>query len=284
MYSNLIRHPKVTNLADKLGLSSKDVGPNVIAAGMLVSLWLWAAQNATDGDLSECSDRAIAEAAEFKRKPSIFVEALMHAKLLDEDRKLHDWGEYATLLIDYEERQREQTRKRVAKHRARNNPAKETPCNSECNPDCNVTVTQCNAPTIPNHTLPYITLPDDTDANSTDSVTARAPSGYFGFDAFWLEYPKNSDRHRDSAISAWNRLNPNENGVAHIMSQLRLWKQSERWLEEDGRYIPKAEAFLDPKGEYLTKKPTSGKQGVPKGATGELGETELAAIQRVLRE
>ena len=41
---------------------------------------------------------------------------------------------------------------------------------------------------------------------------------------------------------------------------------------------------LDPNGEYLTKKPASGKQGVPKGATGELGEAELAAIQRVLRE
>ena len=158
VYSNLIRHPKVTNLADNLGLTSKDVGPNVIAAGMLVSLWLWAAQNATDGDLSECSDRAIAEAAEFKRKPSLFVEALMQAKLLDEDRKLHDWDEYATLLIDYEERQREQTRQRVAKHRARKNPAKETPSNSECNADCNVTVTQCNAPTIPNLTIPNHTI------------------------------------------------------------------------------------------------------------------------------
>ena len=86
VYSNLIRHPKVTKLADKLNLTSKDAGPNVIAAGMLVSLWLWAAQNATDGDLSECSDRAIAEAAEFKRKPSLFVEGLIYAKLLDEDR------------------------------------------------------------------------------------------------------------------------------------------------------------------------------------------------------
>lgn len=284
VYSNLIRHPKVTNLADNLGLTSKDVGPNVIAAGMLVSLWLWAAQNATDGDLSECSDRAIAEAAEFKRKPSLFVEALMQAKLLDEDRKLHDWDEYATLLIDCEDRQREKTRQRVAKHRARKKAINETPSNGECNAGGNVTDTPCNAPTIPNHTLPDITLPDNTDANSTDNATARAPSGYFGFDAFWLEYPKNSDRHRDSAISAWNRLNPDESGVAHIMSQLRLWKQSERWLEEDGRYIPKAEVFLDPKGEYLTKKPASGKLRVPKGATGELGEAELAAIQRVLRE
>lgn len=127
-------------------------------------------------------------------------------------------------------------------------------------------------------------LYDNLDAHKENDVSSSAPAGGCRFDAFWLEYPKNSDRHRDAAISAWNQLNPNENGVAHIMSQLRLWKQSERWLEEDGRYIPKAEAFLDPKGEYLTKKPASGKLGVPKGATGELGEAELAAIQRVLRE
>ena len=115
-------------------------------------------------------------------------------------------------------------------------------------------------------------------------ANAGAPARDSAFDAFWEEYPKNSDRKRAGALSAWGQLNPNEDGIAHIMSQLRLWKQSERWLEEDGRYIPKAEAFLDPKGEYLTKKPASGKPGIPMGATGELGEAELAAIQRVLRE
>ena len=150
----------MTKLADKLGLTSKDAGPNVIAAGMLVSLWLWAAQNATDGDLSECSDRAIAEAAEFKRKPSLFVEALIHAKLLDEDRKLHDWDEYATLLIDCEDRQREKTRQRVANHRARKKAMKETPGNGECNADGNVTDTPGNAPTIQYHTIPNHTLPN----------------------------------------------------------------------------------------------------------------------------
>lgn len=159
VYSNLIRHPKVTKLADKLGLSCKDTSPNVVAAGMLVSLWLWAAQNATEGDLSECSDRAIAEAAEYKKKPSVFVDALMDAKFLDNDRKLHDWSEYAALLIDCNERQREQTRKRVAKHRARKKAQQQEYGNDTCNQKCNVTQTQSNAPTIPNHTVPNLTIP-----------------------------------------------------------------------------------------------------------------------------
>ena len=172
VYSNLIRHPKVTKLADELGLTSKDVGPNVIAAGMLVSLWLWAAQNATDGDLSECTDRAIAEAAEFKRKPSLFVEALICAKLLDKDRKLHDWDEYATLLIECDDQQREKTRQRVAKHRAKKKALKETPGNDECNADGNVTDMPGNAPTIPYHTIPNHTLPN-LSGGAGDSARAR---------------------------------------------------------------------------------------------------------------
>lgn len=161
----------MTRLADKLALTSKDVGPNVIAAGMLVSLWLWAAQNATDGDLSECSDRAIAEAAEYRKKPSVFVEALNYAKLLDEDRKLHDWDEYATLLMDCDKQQREKTRQRVAKHRAKKNAQGQGECNATCNAGCNVTDTPGNAPTIPNHTLPYPTIPI---SSAGAAVSARA--------------------------------------------------------------------------------------------------------------
>ena len=177
VYSNLIQHPKTSSLADELGLSSKDVGPNIIAAGMMVSLWLWAAQNATSGDLSKCTDRAIAEAAGYKKKPAAFVAALTNSGFLDDGRKLHDWDEYATLLIDMEEQQRQKTKERVQKHRA----SKKAKCNAEaepdCNADCNVTqrynfdaVTPCNAPTIPNHTIPNLTINNN---SGGDGVTAR---------------------------------------------------------------------------------------------------------------
>lgn len=191
----------------------------MIAAGMLVSLWLWAAQNATDGDLSECSDRAIAEAAEFKRKPSLFVEALMQAKLLDEDRKLHDWDEYATLLIDCEERQKEQTRKRVAKHRAKKNLSKESPCNSECGDECNVTVTQCNAPTIHNITIPNHTI-ENISGGAADSAREEAseaellsigvkPGEYCGITSERVEWVRSTteslmDKYRHCEPEPWD--------------------------------------------------------------------------------
>lgn len=169
IYSNLLRHPKTTGLADELGLTSSHASPNAVAAGMLVSLWLWAAQNATDGDLSKCSDRAIAEAAEFRKKPAVLVAALTKTGWLDEDRRLHDWDEYASLLHDIEARNKENTRNRVKRYRDRkklsSEDAEEEKCNvtdTECNGNGNVTCNECNAPTLPNITLPNITLPNTT--------------------------------------------------------------------------------------------------------------------------
>lgn len=151
VYSNLIKHPKMSALADELKITCKDASINAVTAGMMVSLWLWAAQNATDGDLSKCSARAIAEAAEYKKSATNFVAALKKVGWLDADMKLHDWDEYATLLIACDEQQREKTRKRVQRHRER----KKAQGNADCNDRCNVTVTPCNASTTPYHTLPY---------------------------------------------------------------------------------------------------------------------------------
>lgn len=278
VYSNLIRHPKVTKLADKLNLTSKDAGANVIAAGMLVSLWLWAAQNATDGDLSECTDRAIAEAAEYKKKPALFVEALIYAKLLDEDRKLHDWDEYATLLIDYENQQREKTRKRVEKHRANKKALQ--------NADCNVTVTPCNAPTIPNLTKPNITVTEERKNMVGDTGSAEGPlSDGSLFTAFWNAYPENARSDREEAWAAWKKLNPTPEKAKQIMDFLGCWKESKRWTDDGGAFIPAPKNFLNPDKSYLLTKPAPAKQ-LSGAAPGDrnLDEDEIAAIRRMMAE
>lgn len=188
VYSNLIHHPKTTALADELGIRSADANPNAVAAGMLVSLWLWAAQNATDGDLSRCSDRAIAEAAEYKKKPSAFVSALLQTRWLDGSKKLHDWEQYASLLQDMNDRQKANTAARVRRLRERRKQESavtvapdveedvtqpEEPfgedCNA-CNDYSNVTVTLGNASTLPNNTLPNNTLPVSNILPGTDDI------------------------------------------------------------------------------------------------------------------
>lgn len=175
VYSNLPQHPKTTKLADELGLSGAALNPNVIAVGIVVSLWTWAVQNAYDGDLAKCSDRAIADACTWRKKPETLVKALMTSGFLDEDRRLHDWDEYAGLLIDRNESRKENTRKRVAKCRAKKAVTNDE-CNAlqsvTCNAECNVTSNECNAPTIPDHTIPNQVNPVSNDSRINSGAAA----------------------------------------------------------------------------------------------------------------
>ena len=170
VYSNLPQHPKTTKLADELGLASAALNPNVLAVGLVVSLWTWAIQNAYNGDLSGCSQRAIAEACLWKKKPETLVKALQKAGFLDADMKLHDWEEYACLLVEQEENRRAKTRDRVKRYREK----KAADSNAPCNAPCNVTETPSNAPTIPDHTRQDLTRPDNYFSGGGDDARAQA--------------------------------------------------------------------------------------------------------------
>ena len=112
VYSNLPQHQKTSRLADELGLTSTALNPNILAVGLVVSLWSWAIQNAYNGDLSGCSPRAIAEACLWKKKPETLVKALSKTGFLDEDMKLHDWEEHACMAMEQEESRKAKTRER----------------------------------------------------------------------------------------------------------------------------------------------------------------------------
>lgn len=104
------------------------------------------------------------------------------------------------------------------------------------------------------------------------------------FTAFWNAYPESAKRRREEAWEAWKKLNPSAEQAAQIMSRLNDWKSSKRWMDDDGEYIPNAENFLDPQRGYLSYNPVPAKKSIPMGASGELGEAELEAIQRALKE
>lgn len=178
VYSNITTHPKTSKLADELNLQSAQVNPNIIAAGMMVSLWTWAIQNAYSGDLKDCSARTIAEACKWKKKPETFVQALITAGYLDEDMKLHDWLEYTYLWVESEQEKKENAKERVRRHRAKKNKECNADVTVTCNADvtqndvtCNVTETRCNAPTPPDITIPYISGGDgDTPQRACEAV------------------------------------------------------------------------------------------------------------------
>lgn len=155
IYSNLPQHRKTSKLAEELKISSAAVDPNVVAVGILIGLWTWAIQNAYDGDLKDCSARTIANACQWKKKPETLVQALMKTGWIDEDMQLHDWKEYALLVIDQEENRKQKTRERVNRYRRK----KSDECNATKSVTCNITDTQCNASTKPNHTRPVPSPP-----------------------------------------------------------------------------------------------------------------------------
>lgn len=100
------------------------------------------------------------------------------------------------------------------------------------------------------------------------------------FTRFFDAYPNKLGREK--AWEAWKKLSPDAALAELLISALELWKRSERWRNKQGdfQFTPRAEAFLS--DDAFWKYPP-GADGIPKGASGELGAAELEAIQRVLR-
>lgn len=307
VYSNLIKHPKTYALADELKLSSKDASPNAIAAGLIISLWLWASQNASDGDLSRCTPRAIAEAAEYRKKPEAFVDALIKVRFLDPDKKLHDWEDHAAMLIDSIERSNKNNASRQQRYRDRRNSkhndsdsvttasdsnvtrnvtsnvTSNAPSN-ESNAPSNVTSNESNAPTIPYRTKPnqYTTTARINIDNGNTVTAEETPAINCGwmFTQFWEAYPKKIDR--ESAWEAWKKLNPSRTDASAILSALESWKISGQWTEDSGRFIPDAGNFLA-KGYWRTSPPPAAKASDSSGLPRKLDHEEREAIQRILQ-
>lgn len=85
------------------------------AVGHLCILWLWALDNAPDGDLSGFSPEEIAEFSCWQGKnPGDFVGALVQAGFIDSDMMIHDWYEYAGKLLDQRKAQSEYKKRQYA--------------------------------------------------------------------------------------------------------------------------------------------------------------------------
>ena len=92
------------------------------------------------------------------------------------------------------------------------------------------------------------------------------------FDFFWDAYPLKLGKKQ--AWLVWKKYEPELDAV---MTALAQWKRSKKWQTEEGRYIPRADKFLEEK--YYEQPP---KEAVPMGASGYLGKAELEAIERLM--
>lgn len=261
VYSNLRTHPKTYRLAELLRLKN-----NYEAVGLVVCLWLWASNNAPNGDLVQYPPSAIAEGIGWRKSPKSLVDGLQEAGWLDKDPlRVHDWEEYAVLLMESLERQKQKTRERVQKHRKERRNV--TP--KKCNVTGNVTETLCNAPTRPDHTLPNHTLPD----LPPKSPEGDEVPGEKEFEIFWDRYPKKWGR--EEALEVWESLTE---CWPKVMVGLEAWLGSEDWTKDGGRYIPRPAAFLaDRRWQEGPSAPIQ-ENGV------KLGDLERRAIARLLLE
>lgn len=112
---------------------------------------------------------------------------------------------------------------------------------------------------------------------------ARVEPGFsLAFTRFWESYPKKLNR--DKAWQEWRKLNPGPDLAARIAAGLEKWKICPMWNEDGGRYITSACDWLHDRRWEIAPPMGTGKKDVVRGASGELGQAELEAIQRVLAQ
>lgn len=120
LHQALPQHRKLLALRDALRLRTP------AALGHMCLLWLWALDNAPDGDLSALPPRQLAEICQFNaRRAGELAAALRTSGFVDADGRLHDWGDYTGRLIDQRAANRERQRRRRARLRAAMEESKE---------------------------------------------------------------------------------------------------------------------------------------------------------------
>lgn len=272
VHQELREHKKLYACAELLKISRVEM------LGTIVTLWLWALDNVPDGSLSGISRQTIARVCDWNvKKADVLVNALISTGWLDQNGDtlvIHDWTEYVGKLMERRRKDRERKKKSTA-----------VPPTSAGTPQ-EFRGSSAEIPVLqyPNSTVP---IPNHNySAPNTGDITPPPQEGPAPFDgrsftAFWDAYPKKHGR--EAAWEAWRKLAPSPETVRQIMSNLEAWKRSGQWTEDGDRYIPKAVNYLSDEG-YWKHAPAPPKSAVPTGASGELGEAEREAIQRVLAQ
>ena len=148
VHQGIFHHRKTVTLAELLRIDRLKAGAH------LISLWLWALDNAPDGNLTHISNRAIATGADYSGDRDRFCTALVEAGWVDQDgdrRDLHDWLDYAGRLLEMRLANRDKVR------RFRQNKANVTVTTPLPLRYSNHDVTA--NPTVPNRTIPPTPLP-----------------------------------------------------------------------------------------------------------------------------
>jgi hypothetical protein len=119
-----------------------------------------------------------------------------------------------------------------------------------------------------------------------DSLSRPVFSNKEAFDAFWSAYPKKVAK--TNAMKAWLKLLPDEDTVEKIMSGLYVWKHSEEWTRDDGRFIPHPATWLngrrweDEVPKITTRKPAAPSLPAQEYHQRDYSDAQEAAFERMM--
>lgn len=94
------------------------------------------------------------------------------------------------------------------------------------------------------------------------------------FEIFFESYPNAVSRN--TVKKAWDEVVTDPQAV---LESLKKWKRSKQWHREGGRFVPRAQKWL--RERWFEADPV---ELPPMGATGELGDAELAAAMAIMDE
>jgi len=234
------------------------------AVGHLCILWLWALDNAPDGDLSGFTADEIAEFAQWPGKsPEEFLGALISAGFVDENMRIHDWQNYAGKLV--EKRKSDAERKRAYRTNRTGHPL-DVQRTSPGHPRDGAGNSTVPNSTIHNSTVPDIESPpispsEDAPACAGDGVVipkepAQTPESKpkrknpssltkaqeTRFNRFWAAYPKKVSI--GDAEKAWAKISPDDALTERIIEAVETAKEKDSRFRER-RFTPHPATWLN---------------------------------------
>lgn len=242
-HQDIGQHPKTIALATALD------GRITTAVGVLHLLWHFTLKFAwRDGDLSRFEPAVIATAIGWNEPFEPLFDALRNTGWLDE-MKVHDWLDYAGKIVGdrlYNEKRRKtslngvKSRKSTATNRTVPNHT------NQPNKDLKTTTVEAATQTPKTSTdiqkegvsIPLVyPFEGVKDKDMVKDMVKDKEIKEVDFNEFYSLYPRHEAKK--DGEKAWKSLNPSlELWEKSIKPSLLIFKKSDAWKKEDGRFIP----------------------------------------------
>lgn len=235
LHQELREHPKAKRIARRLQMPL----PHVI--GHLSCLWLWCLSYAQDGDLSAFDVEDIADGALYEGDAADFHAALVAEGFIEEaedgTQQIHDWHEYGGKLLHRKKANAERMKVARASHDERTQFNVDGTCKACA---AHVEATEIARAEHVQNTCNARVEPEERRGEKRRNKPPKSPGGGQVFDAFWTSYPRNDGKA--NAVKAWQKIKPDAEQTALIMTGLERAKLTEQWQRG---IIPHASTWLN---------------------------------------